>query len=197
MQISPDEAREALLAVRDIEAGTRRMQNLWSVFLLVWGVIWLVGFGATQFLQDQGNFLGWLWAGLGIGGWIACSFLGIYYSKQMRSTTSMPKQGLWLVSGLFPATFLYTMLLFLVAHPLSWQQGTVFYVGFFMFVTVLYSLWYQNLPALILGITVTLFVVAGYYLVPGYFWLWTAIWAGGLLCMYSLYQWRWGQYVRA
>ena len=52
MNISPTEAEEALAAIQTMVQNTRRAISSSGsyIFLIVWGVIWLLGFLGSQFL---------------------------------------------------------------------------------------------------------------------------------------------------
>ena len=64
MNISPTEAEEALAAIQTMMKKTRRAISSSGayVFLIIWGVVWLLGFLGSQFLpQESPAMPGWSW----------------------------------------------------------------------------------------------------------------------------------------
>jgi len=68
MNVSPSEAEEALTAIRSMAQKTR--QSIASsgtyITLIATGIVWLIGFMCTQFLQ--GIVVVYIWIGLSILG---------------------------------------------------------------------------------------------------------------------------------
>ena len=74
MDISPNEAEEALKAIQIMTQKTRHSiaSSGAHISLIITGIVWMIGFLATQFLQGVIVFL---YLGWSLGSW--CSF-GLY-----------------------------------------------------------------------------------------------------------------------
>ena len=59
-----------------------------------------------------------------------------------------------------------------------------------MFGSIIAGVWLHEPISIWLGVGVTIASVIGYYLVPSYFWLWSAIFAGLPLIAVSMYYLR-------
>ena len=68
MNISPNEAEEALAAIQTMTQKTRHSiaSSGAYIFLIITGIVWLVGFLATQFLT--GEIVAYIWIGMSILG---------------------------------------------------------------------------------------------------------------------------------
>ena len=87
MNISPTEAEEALAAIQTIVQKTRRAISSSGgyIFMIVWGVIWLLGFLGSQFLPQQ--VAGYAWMILDTLGGILSAVIGIRMGRGVRSTS--------------------------------------------------------------------------------------------------------------
>jgi hypothetical protein len=184
MNISPSEAEEALAAIQAVMHKTRRsIANSGAyLFLIVWGVIWLIGFLGSQFLtlETAGN----AWMVLDIFGGILSAVIGIRMGRGVRrtsATTSGKRIGLfWML------LFVYCIAAIAVAWPTDGKQLAMFII---LFVTVGWvamglllsfaSAWW--------GLALTALALIGYFLLPGIFYLWMAILGGGGMIALGLY----------
>src|SRR5512136_596924 len=84
MNISPDEAEEALAAIQKVTQKTRRSiaSSGAYIFLIVTGVVWLVGFLATQFLS--GEIVAYIWIGISLLGTALSIPLGMRLGPRVR-----------------------------------------------------------------------------------------------------------------
>src|SRR5512136_1520581 len=115
MNISPTEAEETLAAIRTIAQKTRHSiaSGGTSITLIVTGIVWLVGFLATQFLT--GPIVAYIWTGMSIVGSLVGVLLGIRLGKRVRSTsfnvTAKRAITFWLL------LILYGITIILIARP--------------------------------------------------------------------------------
>jgi len=202
MQLSPEEAHAALATVQEVQEDTHRTVSWGASYEVVWGMVWVVGFLASQFVPTgfgSAATLGWVWGVLSCvgGGLSAC--LGISFSRQqpMRRTS-----GNWLespearVGFFFCALILYSSVLFALFVPL-WLNGptsarqygeqlSVWWVVTFMFGYVVIGLWFHLGQLVGLGVAVTASALLGYYALPDYFYLIMALIGGGALIVHGL-----------
>jgi hypothetical protein len=184
MNISPDEAEESLAAIQSMMQKTRRAISSSGAyaFLIVWGVIWLLGFMGAQFLPQQ--FAGYFWIGLDILGGILSAIIGIRMGRGVRSsssTTSSKRIGIfWLL------LFVYCVAAIGVAWPAGGKPLAMYIILFVMvgwlamgLLLSFFSIW----P----GLIITALALIGYFLLPGIFYLWMAILGGGGMIALGLY----------
>ncbi len=189
MNITPTEAEEALKAIQVITKKTRRAISSSGAytFLIVWGVVWLLGFLNSQFLPVE--IAGNVWIVLDILGGILSVILGVRISRGVRSFAP-PTSGkriaiFWLL------LFFYCFATISIVWPLDTKQMAMFII---LFVTVgwiamglllsLASVWW--------GLSLTALALFGYFLLPGIFYLWMSILGGGGMVTLGLYiRYRW------
>jgi hypothetical protein len=176
MNISPNEAEEALEAIQKMTQKTR--QSIASsgayIFLIVTGAIWLIGFLATQFLS--GSIVGIIWGVSSVLGTALSIFLGMRRGRRVRGSAAnlhARRAGLfWLLLILYAVAFI------VVARPTDGKQITLFIILFTMLgqlamgMLLSYSSVWWALP-------ISALALAGYFLLPGFFYLWMAILGGG------------------
>ncbi|NPA91624.1 MAG: hypothetical protein GXO55_09290 [Chloroflexi bacterium] len=188
--ISPEEAREALDL---IDRTTQHMRRSLAhggapYFLLIWGVVWMLGFGATHFLGPDSPTVGLIWMVLDTIGIIASFAVGWWISKQMRSPRYGATVGIyWL------AWIVYGALIVYFAHPQSGNQLSMLVALLAMFGYVTTGILYRSRFLTGLGLVMTGLILAGYLLWPAYFNLWMAVLGGGSLIaagVYILRFWR-------
>ena len=176
MDISPNEAEQALAAVQTVTQRTR--QSLASsgayLFLILTGAVWLLGFVATQFLPAQ--VLGYVWTGLSLLACIVSIPLGVRLSRRIRNPalTATAKRGA--LFWLFLAA--YAIAAIAVARPTDGKQVTMLIILFTMLGQVAMGL-LVNFSAVWWALPITAIALAGYYLMPAYFYLWLGILVGG------------------
>lgn len=184
MNISPTEAEEALAAIQMVVQKTRRAISASGgyLFLIVWGVIWLLGFLGSQFLPEEMS--GYAWIALDILGGILSAVLGIRMGRGVRSsspTASGKRIGLfWLL------LFLYVIATVAVAWPTSGKQLAMFIILTVMVGWMAMSL-LLSFTSIWPGLIITALALIGYFLLPGIFYLWMAILGGGGMIALGLY----------
>ena len=178
MNISPEEAQEALAAIELTQAKTRKGYGYAGYYLMIWGAVWLIGFLVSQFLKSNAAVVGWTWGGLVLVAWVSSAALGINQGRHMRSQIG-PQIGFF-----FMALFAFAVLWFILLVPRNTEQGIMFFISIVMFGGVVAGILNRN-PATVIGsLFATVLAIAGYYLLPDYFYLWEAIF-GGLAMLVS------------
>ncbi|MFH1524005.1 MAG: hypothetical protein ABIF04_03495 [Chloroflexota bacterium] len=184
MNISPNEAEEALTAIQNVMKKTRHLfaSSGTYITLIVTGLVWLIGFTCTQFLS--GEIVGYIWAALSILGGILGTYLGFRMGKRVRNPSAAPmakRIGLFWLLLIF-----YCIATIAVARPTDGKQVTVFVVLFIMIgqlsmgpVISFSSVWW--------ALPISALALAGYFLLPGIFYLWMAILGGGGMIALGLY----------
>jgi hypothetical protein len=93
MNISPDEAQEALADIQKMTLRTRHSVagSGAHIFLIATGVVWLVGFLSTQFLS--GAIVAYIWVGMSLLASVLAAFYGNRMNRRVRSPSAGPLPG--------------------------------------------------------------------------------------------------------
>ena len=184
MNISPDEAEEALAATKKMIQKTRQSMASAGTYttLIVTGIIWLIGFMCTQFLS--GAIVGYIWTGLSVIGGVVGTILGFRRGQRVRS----PSTGIIARRIIFFWFFLalFCLATIAVAWPLDGKQATLLVVLFILIGQLAMGLMFPfavdwwPLPIAALAL-------AGYFLLPAYFYLWMSLLGGGGMIALGLY----------
>jgi hypothetical protein len=176
MNISNKDAQEALDSIRGTTEKTRHLISSGGAYisLIVTGAIWLLGFLCTQFLS--GSVLVYIWIGLSLLGTLIATILNVRISRHIHSPTASATARhmglLWLLLAV------YCIAAIAIAWPLDGRQLTVF---IFLFVMVGYLAMGPVLSysAVWPGLVIIALTLAGYFLLPGLFYLCMALLGGG------------------
>jgi hypothetical protein len=170
VNISREEAQASLTAIQQTRTQTLKAQGFSGYYLILWGLILFAGFLANQFLNS--SMLPWIWGGLITVVWVISTFLGIHQGKQARS----------LIGGriaLFYGVLLgFTLLWLIILQPLNLKQSYLFVVTIYMFGGNVAGVFARSVSTIVGCMSLTVLAVAGYYLLPAYFFLWVAITCG-------------------
>ncbi|RFU48590.1 hypothetical protein [Paraburkholderia sp. DHOC27] len=179
MALTSEQASQAL---RDLEAVSQRSGKLYryqrtAPMLILWGVIWIVGFGATQLAPARA---GWLWIVLDIAGVLGCIYLG----RRGHADASASQSWRWL--GTIAAIGAFYVLALTILQPTSGAQVAAFIGLLVAMFYVLAGLWI-GVRLAIIGLALAVLTVFGYYMLPAYFALWMAVVGGGALILAGLW----------
>jgi hypothetical protein len=189
MNISHNEAEEALAAIQTMTQKTRHSIASGSAYisLIITGIVWLIGFTATQFLTAP--LIVWIWIVTSIVGSALATFMGIRTGKRVRVASSA-------VTGKRILTFWVLLVLFAaaiiaVAHPTEGKQITL--------IIILFAMIGQMGMGLLLSFSATWWTVPvaavallGYFLASDWFYLWMGLLGGGVMIVLGLYiRFRW------
>ena len=184
MNISPTEAEEALAAIQAMMTKTRQAISSSGayLFLIVWGVIWLLGFLGSQFLSQE--IADYAWMVLDILGGILSAVLGIRMGRGVRSASST-------TSGKRIAIFWLLLFFFCIAAiAVSWPpdgKQLAMYIILFVMVGWLAMGLLLSFASVWPGLIITVLALVGYFLLPGIFYLLMAILGGGGMIALGLY----------
>lgn len=184
MNVSPHEAEEALVAVQRTMQKTRRSvaSSGAYIFLILTGVIWLVGFLSTQFLS--GAVVAYIWVGMSLLGSAVSIPLGRRLSGRFRgpSTAAYARRvGIFWLLLVF-----YGIAAIAVARPTDGKQMTMLVILFIMIGQLAmgplssFSATWWTLP-------ITALALVGYFLLSDFFYLWMAVLGGGGMIAFALY----------
>jgi hypothetical protein len=176
MHISPSEAEESLAAIQQMTKKTRRSiaKSGSYIFLIITGIVWLIGFLATQFLE--GSIVAYIWIAMSILGAAVSIPLGRHQGRRVYNPMfqeSAKRAGLfWLM------LILFCIATIAVTGPLDGKQITMLIILYIMIgqlamgLLISFSSTWWALPIAALALL-------GYFLLPGLFYLWMGVLIGG------------------
>lgn len=184
MNISPDEAEEALAAIQKVTQKTRRSIASGGayVFLIITGIVWLVGFLATQFLSSE--IVVYIWVGVSLLGTALSIPLGRRTSGRVHNPSfnaTAKRAGIFWV-----LLILYGIAAIAIAGPKDGKQATMLIILFIMLGQLAMGL-LLSFSATWWALPITALALAGYFLLPDYFYLWMAVLGGGGMIALGLY----------
>jgi hypothetical protein len=184
MNISSNEAEEALTAIQRMTQKTRHSiaSSGAYIFLIVTGIIWLVGFLSTHFLT--GKIVEYIWIGITLLGIALSILLGIRMAPRVRGPSTAAtanRAGIFWLLLVF-----YGIAAIAIARPTDGKQVTMFIILFIMIgqlamgMLLSFSSTWWALP-------ITALALIGYFLLPGIFYLWMGVLGGGGMIILGLY----------
>lgn len=175
MPITHAEAQEAL---RDISRTGRASAVTYgyrqaSPHLIVWGLIWAIGYGVCYFRPQYSV----VWLPLVSLGVIA----SIWFGWQSRSPG---EQGYdWRYATTSLAVFAFIFALFAVMPPRTDAQISAFFPLLVSLFYAIVGIWARGTRVLVTGVVVAVLTLVGYFQLPHYFTLWMAVVGGGALIL--------------
>jgi hypothetical protein len=176
MNISPSEAEEALAAIQTMMTKTRRIISSSGayLFLILWGVIWLLGFMGSQFLPT--DISGYAWIILYMLGGIISAVLGIRIRRGVR--TSSPSASGKRIAFFWLLLFFFCAAAIAVSWTADMKQMSMYIILFVMVGWMAMSL-LLSFTSVWPGVIITVLALISYFFLPGIFFLWMAILGGG------------------
>jgi hypothetical protein len=184
MNISPDEAEEALAAIQKMSQKTRQSVATSGgyIFLIITGLVWLIGFLATQFLP--GEIVPYVWVGVSLLGSALAVVLGNRMGRRVRgaSTASYTKRIItfWLL------LIFYAVAVMAVVRPADGKEMTMLIILFIMLGQMAMGLLF-SFASTWWALPITALALVGYFLFPDIFYLWMGILVGGGMIVLGLY----------
>ncbi|MGV8026274.1 MAG: hypothetical protein AB2L18_06945 [Anaerolineaceae bacterium] len=189
MKISPHEAEESLEAIRKITQKTRRSiaSSGAYIFLIITGIIWMVGYVSTQFLS--GSIVVYVWVGTSILGSIVAALIGSRNDKRVRSTATPVYVKRIITFWIFLVFFCIATIA--VAQPTDGKQIAMFVVLFTMIGQFAMGL-LLSFSSSWWAIPIAALALIGYFFFPDFFYLWMGILVGGGMIALGFYiRFRW------
>jgi hypothetical protein len=184
MNISPNEAEEALATIKRMTQKTRHSiaSSGAYIFLILTGIVWLVGFLSTQFLSKE--ITAYIWTGMSILGTAFSVPLGTRMGKRVRSpsvnTSGKRAVFFWLLLVCFCIATIA------IARPTDGKQITMFIILFIMIGQLAMGL-LLSFSSVWWALPITALALVGYFLLPNIFYLWMGILVGGGMIALGLY----------
>lgn len=199
MELSKQEAKESLNQIEESAARMRRMLGAGgaSTQLILWGVIWAVGFAGTQALDFMVQraamaaiLIGALWLALVTGGVVSTIIIDRRRSPVRNPALSQRIGWFWFLLYGYLNLWIYWMRPFIrieghEASALFWRTGGAIAATIPMFAYVVMGLWLDRLMIWI-GLAITALTFVGLHCFPQWFWIWMAVMGGGTLILSGL-----------
>ena len=175
MPISPSEASKALREIADTELASSSAHRyaLAAPHLMLWGVIWFLGYGTT-YLYPR---LTGVWIPLAIAGAIGSGWVGA------RATSREQRYDWWQSLGTVLAILIALCSLFAVLPDLDRPRIGAFFPITIGFGYTVVGIWHRATRLLITGIALTGITLLGFFWMPSHFALWMALVGGGGLIL--------------
>jgi hypothetical protein len=179
MNVSPEEASVALEDIQRVVARTRRAIVGAQVadHLIVWGIAWVLGFGAMHFTTWNP---GWIWLPICIVG--AAFSAGIGVRAGRRVTSPVSGQIFWF----FAVLVVFAVVWAVILHPFNHRHFGAYFATVFMFAYVAGGIWFGRF-FIGLGLGVTAIALAGVWFAPAWLDLFMAGGGGGAMIVSGAY----------
>jgi len=192
MQVSQEDARESLAAVKSVSDQTRKVvaASYASGLLILWGLIWVVGFASVHFYPRRAVYI---FNTLNVIGFVATVLIFCRWPRKAATKVPASERLFWRICGFWLLLFAYALLWIVLFKPADGMQICTFTCTLAMFGYVVLGLWLGSYFMLWLGLAVTALTFFGHYVLPSYFFLWMSAAGGGALLGTGLYirvRWR-------
>ncbi|HEY5085276.1 MAG TPA: hypothetical protein VII48_12165 [Rhizomicrobium sp.] len=174
--------REATDVLREAATTERRSAEAYSYsrsapFLILWGLIWIAGYGGMAMLPEQQA--GWLWFALSAAGTGISIWLGNTRAK------ARGRSG-WRFGALVVIAFAFTFALFSVLPPTNELQVGAFSPLLLAAIYAAIGLW-QGLRFVLVAVFLTAATLGAYFFLKDFFFVWMAVVGGGSLLLTGLW----------
>jgi hypothetical protein len=174
--------REATDALREAATTERRSAESYSYsrsapFLILWGLIWMAGYGGMAVLPEQQA--GWLWFALAAVGTGISIWLGNARAKERGRSG-------WRIGVLVVIAFAFTSALFSILPPTNELQVGAFSPLLLSAIYAAIGLW-QGLRFVLVGAFLAAITLGAYFFLKDFFFVWMALAGGGSLLLTGLW----------
>ena len=183
MTIDRNEAAQALSDIDDIAARVRqsRLYNLTSLILILWGVVIFCAYVAGMLMPRQAGVV-WICANLlGIVGTIGISVF-VHERSGVRTFD-------WRILAAFALLFGFGMFWSVGVAHLPARGLNAFWATYWMLIYSVVGLW-LGFGFLVVGLSITVLTLIGYFFIGAWFELWMAFVNGGGLILGGLWMRR-------
>ena len=190
MSLSTKEAAESL---SDVErAGKKSAEALCykksSPHLILWGVIWIIGYAGTEVLRDDAL---WLWALLVLAGYVASFVINRRYvfaplpNASAAEVLAYRRQALrrsWRAFALMGIVMMFVVATYAIMWPVRGLQYAAFpslLIGAAYAATGVFS----GMRYVVTGLLLSALTLIGFFYLREYFLIWMAVIGGGALIL--------------
>jgi hypothetical protein len=176
MPISPEQASDALHQVVDAQARSETLYRYWrsSPHLILWGILWMTGFGLTDAFPTYATLIWGVVTPVGIA-------IGIVIDRGRERTS---RNWRYAVIALAFATFFFAA--FSIVKPYHVNQVGAFICLVVALIYVLAGVWF-GIRYIAAGMLIAALTLAGFFLLHSHFSLWMASIGGSALIITGLW----------
>lgn len=174
MTLSPQDASAALRDIEDAQARSVMLRGYHyaAPYLILWGVLWAVGYGLTDFFPRHAAAI-----------WSVVIPIGVLADLvAMRGG----RNGMWRYPASAAAAGLFLVAVFLVMAPVSGRQVSAVIPLCVALMYVLRGIW-SGPRYVVAGIAIAVLTLAGFWLIESHFLLYMAAVGGGALILGGLW----------
>lgn len=178
-------SEEAVASLTQVEEAGRRSSQLYfyhcsSPHLIMWGIIWVIGYGGTGFFPHQSLKL---WLALMVAGIVGGTLIRRKYGAK---TSDAPYA--WRFAALWVIILFFVFATYAILRPTHGNQFCAFPALVTGCAYMAIGLW-QGLRYLIAGAAVVALTLAGYFYIEQFFLnsLWFAVVGGGAMILTGLW----------
>jgi hypothetical protein len=176
-------AEQAADALKQASATERRSAEAYryqrfSPYLLLWGVIWVLGYGATDLAPHAA---GWIWIALILAALAVSMAIGRHAEPARTGAQSN-----WRYSLFFAAVWAFFAATYAVMKPVSGLQQGAFPPLVVALVYTVMGLW-SGPRMVVTGLAVGALTLGGFFYLPQHFLLWEGFVGGGALVLAGLW----------
>lgn len=178
MTISPQDAAAALRDIEDTQgrSATLRDYEHAAPHFLIWGIIWAVGYGLSDFFPTHGYAF-----------WTILVPVGLAAGAFVQRGNTRAKA--WRYGAAVLAIFAFFYATFWIMAPVSSRQVAAFIPLFVALMYVLRGIW-TGLRYVVAGIMTAVLTLTGFWLLTTHFLLWMAAVGGAALILAGLWMRR-------
>lgn len=179
MSLSPAEAQLALKDIARTEQRSAAYQHHRhsAPFLILWGVVWLIGYAATA----SAPAVSWAWAPL-----VAVGVIGSILLARRQSGAETEAFG-WRYFASFAAIAIFIYALVAIMSPITYNQMSALIPLVIGVYYAFIGLWTRGWRMLPLGLALIALTTLGYFMLPNHFLYWMAGVGGGGLILGGLW----------
>ena len=155
-----------------------------AYYLILWGIIYLLGYSGSQFLGDVVS--GKLWIIL-----VSCGIIGSFLIGRKLGSKTVSRTGIKIML-FWIFLLIYTPLWIWIMKPAGWTKISLFIATVAMFGYIVMGLW-TDTRLVITGLAVTILALIIYFLFPTYIGILMALLAGGTMIgsgIYMIKKWK-------
>lgn len=180
MSLSSQEAAESLSQAE--EAGRRSAQAYFyhrsSPHLIMWGIIWVIGYGGTGLYPQYSD---WLWGALLI---IGCSG-GVLLGRCYKSASVVTGPYAWRIAALFAIIVFFVFATYAILHPVLAKQFCAYPALITGCAYMVIGLW-RGMRYMVSGAVVVALTLIGFFYIDWIF-LWFAVVGGASMILTGLW----------
>jgi hypothetical protein len=176
MPLTKSEASEALnhIATTEDRSSAAYGYDVSAPFLILWGLLWMVGYGGTDLFENHADQI---WTGVAIFGFLASMYIGM----RRKQATGNPVIALrW--TGTYLSLAAFVLATVAVMKPSTGAQVGAFIPLVVAVIYVIAGLWF-GFRFCVAGLVIAALTLGGFFYLHEHFALWMAAVGGGGLIL--------------